>query len=330
MAETFPQARLEVLYGPTETTIFCTSVEVSEPEDESRFLIGRPLHNINILVCDNYQNPLPIGLAGEICIGGAGVARGYLNQEMMTREKFVSIEGRRYYRSGDRGRYLLDGRIEFLGRIDNQVKIRGFRVEPGEVEAAIASHSAVHEAVVVAQADKTSGQRLVAYVVPNQDREDQFRIKELKEYLQRRLPAYMLPAAFVLIDEIPITPNGKVDRRALPALDQGSTGRKCEYVAPRTAVEKSVAAIYAQVLELEQVGRLDNFFDIGGHSLLATQVISRIREVFEIELLLRNVFEFSTVAELSEVIEVAIQAKEQEGLSRAPEIIPLNRDAYRI
>jgi amino acid adenylation domain-containing protein len=358
MAKTFPQARIEVLYGPTETAIFCTSVEVSLAEAESRFVIGRPLDNVKIRICDGFLNLTPIGVAGEICIGGAGVTRGYLNQDGLTREKFVNLEGHRYYRSGDRGRYLPDGRIEFLGRLDNQVKVRGFRVELGEVEAALASHPAVRQAVVVAHADPLSGKKLVAYVVPEpadsiacevsgaeapgdelssdtpgsalHSRQHHPGIEGVKAYLQERLPAYMVPSAFILIDEIPLTPNGKVDRSALPSPEQARATSEQEYVAPQTLVEDTLAGIYAQVLELEQVSRLDSFFDLGGHSLLATQVISRIRELFQVELPLRCIFESPTVAGLSEVIEDAVLAKEQQVTPQATEIIPLNRDAYRI
>jgi acyl carrier protein len=315
---------------------------------------------------------------GEIYIGGAGVARGYLNREELMREKFVVIEGERYYRSGDLGRYLPDGHIEFLGRIDNQVKVRGFRVELGEVEATLAAHPAIHEAVVLAHADPTSGKRLVAYIVPeprlamasasaaeNEDdasgkprgpqlspsvgelpvydelfKDDQIPVaremgghiglEELKLYLQQRLPAYMVPTAFVLMEEMPLTPNGKVNRRALPTPEQARMVRHHEYVPPVTAVEESLAGIYAQVLELERVSRTDNFFEIGGHSLMATQVLSRIREVFQVELPLRSIFETPSVAGLGEAIEAAVRDKTQQSISQTPSITPLNRNAYRI
>jgi amino acid adenylation domain-containing protein len=334
MAHTFPQARIEVLYGPTEATLFCTSFAVTPAETDSRFVIGRPLPNIKIRICDRHQAPLPIGMAGEICIGGAGVTRGYLSQDRLTKEKFPIIEGRRYYRSGDRGRYLPDGHIEFLGRVDDQVKIRGYRVEPGEVAVALKSHPAVHDAVVIAHSDRRAEKRLVAYVVPkvrvNGTVHHEVEVAQLREYLQQRLPAYMVPAAFVMLDEIPLTLNGKLDKRRLPLPEQVGAAGERECLEPKTETEKDVAKIFAQVLDLERVDCAESFFNMGGHSLLATQVMSRISEMFDVDLPLRRIFESPTVVELSIAIETAVQANDLQVPSRAPEIIRLNRDAYRI
>jgi len=266
---------------------------------------------------------VPVGTVGELYIGGEGLARGYFNRPELTSEKFVphpfSAEpGERLYKTGDLVRYLADGNIENLGRIDFQLKVRGFRVELGEIEAALDQHPAVHESVVVASGAAGSDKRLVAYVVC--DESQPASVQELKGFLKNRLPHYMVPPVFVLMSAMPLTPNGKVDRRALPDPEQTRPELQVEYVAARTEIEAALTEIWMQLLGLEQIGIFDNFFDLGGHSLLATKVVSRVRETFEVELPLRAVFESPTIAELSEGIENADRA-DQEDLEDLSELL---------
>jgi acyl carrier protein len=244
---------------------------------------------------------VPPGIAGELHIGGEGVARGYLQRPELTAEKFIpdpfsATPGARLYRTGDLVRYRKDGNLEFLGRIDQQVKLRGYRIELGEIEAALMAHNAVREAVVMARAEE---QRLVGYVV----REDgaELKVDDLREALRAKLPEYMVPNALVMLEALPLTPNGKLDRRALPV--PNTVGSEKEYVAPRTPVEEVLAKIYGEVLGQAQVSVDDSFFDLGGHSLLATQLISRMRESFRVEIPLRAVFESPTVIKMAAAIE---------------------------
>jgi acyl-CoA synthetase (AMP-forming)/AMP-acid ligase II/acyl carrier protein len=335
-------ASLWNLYGPTETTIW-SAVERVEPAG-GVIPIGRPIDNTEIYILDPYLNPTPVGVPGELYIGGAGVARGYRNRAELVAERFVpdpfSAEpGARMYRTGDRARYGADGEIEFLGRIDDQVKIRGFRIELGEIETVLRQHVAVREAVVVAREDPPQepasdenpkskienlkfDKRLVAYVVPT--RQATSNAKKLRRFLSSQLPHYMLPSAFMFLEALPLTPSGKIDRRALPSPDSSRPDLQEGYVAPRTPVEETIAKIWAGVLKLQRVGIHDNFFDIGGHSLNATQVISRIREAFHLDVPLRSLFEHPTVAGLAASIiesqseepdELATLLDELEGLS---------------
>jgi acyl carrier protein len=233
------------------------------------------------------------------------LARGYFNRPELTSEKFVphpfSTEpGERLYKTGDLVRYLADGNIENLGRIDFQLKVRGFRVELGEIEAALDQHPAVYESVVVASGPTGGDKRLVAYVVCDESQPPS--VHELKGFLKDRLPHYMAPSIFVFMSAMPLSPNGKIDRRALPDPEQTRPDLQVEYVAPRTEIEAALTEIWVQLLGLEQIGIFDNFFDLGGHSLLATKVVSRVRETFEVELPLRTIFESPTIAQLSESI----------------------------
>ncbi len=329
--------RLLNAYGPTETTITATTFEVLAEASETprRIPIGRPLANRTTYVLDKHGNPVPIGVPGELYIGGAGLARGYLNRPEQTDEKFVpnlfSAEpGARLYRTGDLVRYRPDGQIEFLGRVDHQVKIRGFRVELGEIEAALALHDEVRDAIVLAREDVPGDKRLVAYVVasllsvvsgqlqPRTTDDGQWttdngqRTKDLRAFLKQKLPEFMVPSAFVLLDAWPMTPSGKVDRRALPAPDGSRLDQGQVYVAPRNPVEQQLAETWAQVLGVERVGIHDNFFELGGHSLLATQLASRLRESFEVEVPLRRLFETPTIAHLSLLIAQTQIAQEDE------------------
>lgn len=299
-------------YGPTESTTFtcCYSIPKQMKGTEKSISIGRPISNTQVYLLDSSLQPVPIGVPGELHIGGDGLARGYLNRSELTAERFISNPfsnepDARLYKTGDIARYLPDGNIEFLGRIDNQVKIRGFRIELGEIEAVLSQHSQVKEAVVIAREDQPGNQRLVAYFVSNSESAI---IDELRSFLKSKLPEYMVPLAFVRLDTLPLTPNGKVDRRALPAPEIEDT-LSAKFVPPRTSTEEQLASIWASVLGLEKVGIHHNFFELGGHSLLGTQVISRICQAFEVELPLRALFEAPTVAQLSDRIETILWAK---------------------
>jgi len=290
------------MYGPTETTIWSSIYRVETPNGQ--IPIGRPIANTQMYILDRHRQPLPIGVPGELYIGGAGLARGYLNQPDITAEKFVSDPfrgkpGSLLYRTGDLARYLPDGSIEFLGRTDNQVKIRGFRIEVGEIESVVRQHSAVLDTAVVMHENYSGDKRLVAYVVG--ERESTPTADELRNFLKRKLPDYMIPAAFVVVDSLPLTPNGKLDRSALPRPDQAGPDL-ATYRPARTPAEETVVKIWADVLNVERVGIHDSFFDLGGHSLLATKVVSRVREAFHIDLPLRSIFQAPTVAELVAVI----------------------------
>jgi amino acid adenylation domain-containing protein len=272
-------------YGPTEATVVATVYEpealLAPQEVTSDLPIGRPIANTEIYLLNAQLQPVPIGVTGELYIGGHGLARGYLNHPELSAQKFIphpfsNKPGVRLYKTGDLARYLPDGNIQFVGRLDDQVKIRGFRIELGEIEAVLGQHPAVDEAVVVVREDVPGNKRLVAYVVVNQATAPT--IPHLQQFLKQKLPEYMVPSAFVTLDSLPLTPNGKIDRRALPVPDTSRPFGEGAYVAPQTPVEEMLAGIWAQVLEVKQVSIHDNFFDLGGHSLLATQLISRLRD----------------------------------------------------
>jgi amino acid adenylation domain-containing protein len=292
-------------YGPTEAAIDATFWTCQRGTNYIFAPIGRSIANTEIYILDEDLQLVPVGEAGELHIAGVGLARGYLNRSELTNEKFIcspfeNSKFDRLYKTGDLARYLPDGNIEFLGRIDQQVKIRGFRIELGEIEAILAQHPALKQTLVIDREDVPGNKRLVAYMVaqpgqvPTQS--------ELRRFLQDKLPEYMVPAAFVLLDTIPLNPNGKVDRRALPAPDPSSLSLATDFVAPRTTKEEILAAIWGQVLGIEQIGIYDNFFELGGHSLLATQVISRIRQALAVEISLQSLFAHPTIAEFAEVI----------------------------
>ncbi len=313
------------LYGPTEACIDATFHTSKELETYSTVPIGRPIGNTQVYILDQQRNPVPVGVTGELYIGGDGLARGYLNRPELTAEKFIANPfstqpHARLYKTGDLARYLADGNIEFLGRIDDQVKIRGFRIELGEIGSVLDQHPAVREAVVLAGEDSSGEKRLIAYVVANQQPSPA--TNQLRSYLKEKLPDYMVPSAFVFLDKLPLTSNGKVDRKALPAPDQSRPELEESYVTPRTPVEEVVASIWSEVLNLENVGIHDNFFDLGGHSLVAARVVSRIMVIFQIELPLRTLFEMPTVANLSEHIEAIRWAGD-----KTPPIAPACRAA---
>ncbi|MEH2405209.1 amino acid adenylation domain-containing protein [Nostoc sp.] len=292
-------------YGPSESHVISTFT-LTNSVDTWPLLppIGRPISNTQIYILDKYLQPVPIGVPGELYIGGVSLARGYLNRPQLTQDKFIlnpfdeTGEGK-LYKTGDLARYLPDGNIEYLGRIDNQVKIRGFRIELGEIETLLNQHGDVQVSTVIVREDHPGQKQLVAYIVPQ--KEVIPTISELRQFLKAKLPDYMVPSAFVILEALPLTPSGKVDRRALPAPDLLSEIAD-KFVAPRNPTEEKVALIWSKVLRLEKVGIHDNFFELGGHSLIATQVISRLPEAFGISLPLRSLFESPTIAQLSEVI----------------------------
>ena len=311
-------------YGPTETTVWSAFHHFRSAD--APVVLGRPLANTQIYILDKELQPVPVGVLGEIHIGGDGVARGYLNLPELTAEKFIADPfapepTARMYKTGDLGRFLPDGRIEFMGRIDNQVKIRGFRIELGEIETVLARHPAVQDCVVIAREDVSGDKRLVGYVVLALGQK--VNAAELRNWAKDRLPEYMVPVAWVEMASLPLSPNGKVDRTSLPAPDYERPELAGEYQGARTPTEEVMAGIWAEVLRLDHVGVKDDFFALGGHSLLATQVVSRIRHAFRVELPLRALFASPTVAELAERVERT--QREQQGLL-APPIVSVPRN----
>ncbi|MBI6824246.1 amino acid adenylation domain-containing protein, partial [Pseudomonas syringae] len=328
--------RLCNLYGPSETTTYSSWVSMDREQGFAAH-IGKPVGNTQFYLLDKQMQPVPLGVPGEIYIGGAGVARGYLNRDDLTAERFLSdpfskIPNARMYKTGDLGRWLADGNIEYLGRNDDQVKIRGFRIELGEIEACLARHEAVKEAVVMAREDVPGDKRLVAYFTADSE----VSLDVLREHLMNQLPDYMVPAAYVRLESLPLTPNGKLDRKALPAPDQLALVSR-EYEAPQGATEQVIANIWQDLLGIDQVGRHDHFFELGGHSLLAVKLIERMRHI-GLNTDVRMLFNQSTVAALSAAIgngrrtEVVVPANliPKDGEHIAPDMLPLvdlNQDA---
>jgi acyl carrier protein len=279
--------------------------------------IGRPIANTEVYVLDREMQPVPVGVEGELYVGGRGLARGYWRREQLTAEKFVphpySREGgERLYRTGDRVRWRSDGELEFLGRLDEQVKLRGYRIELGEVEAVLSEQAGVRQAVVVLREDEPEDKRLVAYVVCA---DEAVKVEELRDRLKERLPVYMIPSHFVVMESLPLTANGKLDRKALPAPELSAIDRS-SYVEPQTPIGEVVSGIFCEVLRREQVSIDGDFFEMGGHSLLATQVISRINSAFSVEIPIRTLFERATVRGLAEAIQNLLEHGQKQ--SRPP------------
>jgi amino acid adenylation domain-containing protein len=322
-----PTVRVVNEYGPTETVVGCCVYEAAAGEIKTGPVpIGRPVANTELYVLDRYMQPVAIGVTGELYIGGDGLARGYLNRPGLTAERFVphpfSREGgQRLYRTGDVVRYGREGELEYVGRVDQQVKVRGFRIELGEIETVLLAHPSIYEAVVIVRADREGSARLIAYVVAKEG--ETVTLVELRDYLKEKLPDYMIPSAFVLLDELPLTTNGKVNRRLLPEPPKGDTMGEDDYVAPRNELEEMVAGIWSEVLKVERVGAEDNFFELGGHSLLATQIISRVREVLDVGVALRTLFESPTVGGLAAHIESA--QRERWGIEQLPPLVAHER-----
>ncbi len=312
-------------YGPTEATVCATFYSFTHATDgERRTPIGRPPANYRIYILDAQHQPQPLGIPGELCIAGAGLARGYLNRPELTAEKFIEIElfgqTERIYKTGDLARWLPDGNLEYLGRIDHQIKLRGFRIELGEIESVLAQHEAVKE-VVVTLYEADGNKRLVAYVV--ESGQNPLPILQLRDWLKTRLPDYMIPAHFVVLDKLPLTPNGKIDRKALPAPERESeTG-----VLPLTPSEELLAALWSAVLTVETIHRHANFFELGGHSLLATQLVSRVREAFQTELPVRQLFETPVLSDLAAWLDQQQRGEILPPLQPLPEFAPLRLSA---
>ena len=330
-----PNPVCEILnhYGPTETTVGSLTLAVKpyQKNDAVSIPIGRPIANTQVYILDGHQQPVPVGVVGELYIAGAGVTAGYVNQPERTAERFLvdpfvaktnpQAGPAKMYRTGDLARYLPDGKVEFLGRGDDQIKIRGFRIELGEIESVLTRHGSVKQAVVIAKEDERGDKRLLAYVVSQSGSGSS--TEELRAYLKEQLPDYMVPAAIVSLPKLPLTANGKIDRQALPAPEQIQSHA---YIAPRTPTEEVVANIWAEVLRREQISTDHNFFELGGHSLMATQIISRVREHFRIELAMRVLFERPTIQGVAEVIATV----QQSGTGNAEStIIPVSRESYR-
>ncbi len=304
--EARPQSSLLNLYGSSEVSADVTWYDTSlMSEENSSVPIGRPVSNIQIYILDHYLNPVPIGVPGELYVGGDGLAHGYLNRPELTLEKFIPNPSShepdaRLYKTGDLVRYLADGNIEFLGRMDHQVKIRGFRVELGEIEEVLRQSPAVQETIVLAREFEFGDKRLVAYVVPGKD--SGLTISELGSFLKAKLPEYMVPSAFVILETLPLTPSGKVDRQALPAPNKGRLELEKAYAVPRDALELQLTEIWEKVLDIQPIGVKDNFFDLGGHSLLAVHLFSQIETIFGRRLPLAALFQAPTIEQLADIL----------------------------
>jgi surfactin family lipopeptide synthetase A len=318
------------IYGLTEISDINILGGIRATDLDKPITAGRPLQNNRIYILDQHMQPQPVGIAGEVCVSGESVSRGYLHRPELTAERFVVCpfeDGQIMVRTGDLGRWRADGTVEILGRIDHQVKVRGFRIETGEIEAVLAQHPAVNECVVVVREDAPAAgghpdKRLVGYIAPR-DGMAAPSAEELRRLLGGQLPDYMIPSAFVVLDALPKTPNGKLDRKALPAPDADRSLLASDYIAPRSQAEEMLAGIWMQVLGVQQVGVYDNFFALGGHSLLATQIASRVRDLFQVELPLRTLFATPTIAGLAEWI--MREQREREGLLPPP-LRPIERD----
>lgn len=321
------------IYGPTETTVWSTTRQVKASEygdrkpDSESVSIGHPIANTTIYILDEAGQPTPTGVAGELLIGGHGLARGYLNQADLTAEKFIPNpfspeKSERLYKTGDLARYLAHGDIEFIGRSDKQVKIRGFRIELGEIEAILLQQPTIKEAVVIVREDTPGNQILVAYLVPGA-KGDAIAIDQIRTALQQQLPQYMIPSFFVTLERLPLTPNGKVDRRNLPAPDKQSQASQDEYVTPRTEVEKSLAEIWQRVLGLDTISIKDNFFQVGGHSLLAVQIFSQIETQLKESLPLSSIFQFPTIEGLASLLSSEVE------LDDFYSLIPIRKEGGR-
>ena len=274
--------------------------------------LGRPLPNTQIYILDSSSQPSPIGVIGEICIAGTAVSRGYLNRPQLTAERFIpnpftQEPDSKLYRSGDLGRYLPDGTIEFIGRVDNQIKIRGFRIEPGEIESTLKQHPGVKEAVILAPKSGSNETRLAAFIVSSSM--PKLTQDELQNFLRTKLPPYMLPTAYTFLEALPLTPHGKVDYRALPALDSVFARQTLSYVKPRTEMEHLIASIWQTVLQVEKVSINENFFDLGGHSLLMIQVHTQLQEKLDVEFSIVEMFEYTTIQTLAK----HLSSKKKEG-----------------
>ncbi|NEO91324.1 MAG: amino acid adenylation domain-containing protein, partial [Moorea sp. SIO3G5] len=341
MIKRLPNCRLQNQYGPSESHVVSAyRLEIDADNWPKLPPIGRPIANTQLYVLSREQQPVPVGVPGELYIGGVGLANGYLDRQELTAEKFIpnpfeNSKATKLYKTGDLARYLADGNIEFLGRLDHQVKVRGYRIETGEIEATLTQHTIVKETVVLATEDNLGNKRLVAYLVletetparSNPEVSETEQIDKVKQYLKDQLPEYMIPSGFVVLSQLPLTPSGKVDRKALPIPDNVSVST--EYVAPQTETQKVLAEIWAEVLGIEQVGIHDNFFDLGGHSLLATQLIFRIRQSLEQDVPLKTLFESPTITELEQALLKLENSSGYKSDVPLPTIVPAPEQRYQ-
>ena len=315
--ENAPETALWNEYGPTETVVGCCVYRAPASERRSGSVpIGRPIANTQLYIIDGAMQPVPVGVIGELCIGGDGVGRGYLNQPEISAQRFIDnpfIPGERLYRTGDMARYLPDGNIEFLGRIDHQVKVRGFRIELGEIESTLKLHPAVREAVVIPREDSVGDKRLVAYVVQNEP--NQVTASSLRDLLKQQLPSHMIPSAFVLVEAMPLTANGKVDRQALPAPNEAHR-QDTSYVEPRTPLEESLVAIWRGILRTSHVGIHDDFFDFGGDSMGAVGLIEDLNRTLKLKTRILDLYQNPTVAQLAEAIQTHKVASDEHRIVR--------------
>ncbi|MCC3422541.1 MAG: amino acid adenylation domain-containing protein [Microcoleus sp. PH2017_01_SCD_O_A] len=327
VAKWAPGRRFFNAYGPTESTVCATIAECTDSQEPPS--IGRPIANTQVYLLDAHLQLVPIGIPGEIYIGGAGLARGYLNRPELTAERFIpnpfsNEPGSRLYKTGDLARYLPDGNIEFLGRIDHQVKIRGFRIELGEIEAVLSQHPDVQESLVISRSDVSGNQRLVAYIISNLGLEHTD-FGSWRNFLKQKLPDYMVPSSFVFLPNFPLTPNGKVDRKALPEPEAINPELSATYVAPQTEIEQNIATVWQQLLHLEKVGVDDNFFDLGGHSLLMAQAHSQLREVVDRDVSIVEMFKYPTIRSLAKYL--SEEPEEQSSVGSSQERIKKQKDA---
>jgi amino acid adenylation domain-containing protein len=323
-------------YGPTETTVVATSYKIPHQLDNlSTIPIGRPLPNLQTYILDKNLQPVPVGIPGEIYIGGAGLARGYLNRPELTAEKFVvnpfaQGEESKLYKTGDLARYLSasrdttshEGQIEYLGRIDNQVKIRGFRIELGEIESTITLHPNIQQTVVITKEDNLGDKRLIAYIVPHP--EDTLTTEEIRGFIKQKLPQYMIPSIFIFLETLPLTLNGKIDHRALPAPEQARYESEATFVAPRNQLELQLATIWQNILGIQIIGIHDNFFDLGGQSLLAVRLFAEIHKSFNQKLVLSTILQASTIEQLAKVI------SQKKYLSNSSYLVPIQPSGSRV
>jgi acyl carrier protein len=339
-------------YGPTENTVVTTSgLVVAKEQDQISPSIGRAIANTQIYILDSNLQPVPIGIPGELHIAGVGLAKGYLNRPDLTTEKFIPnpfkrsreageqgsrgakilpnsqslVPSPRLYKTGDLARYLPDGNIEYLGRIDNQVKIRGFRIELAEIEALLGQHDDVQICCVIACEETSGNKRLVAYVVPQKEMTPT--TEELRQFLSDKLPAYMVPSVFVMLESLPLTPNGKVDRRALPAPDLQQ--ELSNYVMPNTEVERIIAGIWQKTLEVEKVGIYNNFFELGGHSLLLVRINQQLQEKFGLEVSIVDMFNYPTIHRLSQYLSTKLNKEDTLKQNNSRPQSPTESKAFR-
>lgn len=325
-----PTSILLNLYGSSEVAADVTYYDVRAYTSEPGIPIGRPIANTQVYLLDEQMQPVPIGSAGELYVGGDGLARGYFNRPELTAARFVpdpfsNKPGARLYKTGDVARYLADGNIEYLSRLDHQVKLRGIRIELGEIESVLSQHAAVRQTVVMAREDLPGAMRLVAYVVLHEKQAASS--DKLQNHMLKYLPDYMIPTAFVFLERLPLTPNGKLDRQALPAPQLARPTLSANFLAARTATEETIAVLWSQVLGIEQIGIHDNFFELGGHSLLALQVLSQLQAVFSVEVPMHRFLEAPTVAQLAELLQ---QDQKQDVSSRKPSLRSISREGYRM